>query len=121
MIESITTLTPSQQVAAVQSKDAEVNRLHVHQVRQGNSEFKDSENRRNKLTEFEKLLQKNLAETNQSVSIAVDDVTKKIVVKVIDLATNEVVRQLPTEEMLRISRGVAESEMKRGNLTDVRV
>jgi flagellar protein FlaG len=72
-------------------------------------------------TRFEKLLQEKLATTNQSVNISVDDVTKRIVVKIVDNATNEVVRQLPTEEMLRISRSLAETSINMGKVTDVRI
>ncbi|MFN5866417.1 MAG: flagellar protein FlaG [Candidatus Kapaibacterium sp.] len=50
-----------------------------------------------------------------------DDVTKRIVVKIVDNATNEVVRQLPTEEMLRISRSLAETSINMGKVTDVRI
>jgi flagellar protein FlaG len=70
---------------------------------------------------FEKLLQEKLATQNQSVNISVDDVTKRIVVKIVDNETNKVVRQLPSEEMLRISRSLAENSFNSGKLTDVRV
>ena len=121
MVEQITTLTPAQQVAAVQSRETELNRLQVHHMNESQNSFNNSgEKRKNRLTEFEKKLQSTLALTNQSLHISVDEDTKKMVIKIIDNETNEVVRQLPTEEMLRISRSIMETE-QRGNLTDERV
>ena len=122
MIESITTLTPAQQVAAVQSKESEVNRLQIHEIKQNATDQKESEQKKkSRLNAFEQALQKTLASSNQSVHISLDDLTKKVVVKIIDNSTNEVVRQLPTEEMLRISRNLAETDLTRGNLTDARI
>lgn len=72
-------------------------------------------------TRFERMLQEKLATQNQSVNISVDDVTKRIVVKIVDNETKKVVRQLPSEEMLRISRSLAENSFNSGKLTDVRV
>ncbi len=128
MIESITTLTPAQQVAAVQAQESETNRLRTPETKKGGTDTKNSGNKRQgQLTDFEKMLQKNLAATNQSVHVSVDDVTKRIVVKIVDNMTNEVVKQLPTEEMLRVSRGLAEMESNKGsmknagNITDTRI
>jgi len=39
--------------------------------------------------------------------IEADSVTKEIVVKMVDAATGEVVRQIPPEEMLRIARAIS--------------
>ena len=39
----------------------------------------------------------------RKLNFAVDDTTKKLVVKVVDEETGEVVRQVPANEMLRIS------------------
>ncbi|SEG58569.1 flagellar protein FlaG [Marinobacterium lutimaris] len=41
--------------------------------------------------------------TNRSLRFAVDDSTSEMVVKVIDMTTDEVVRQIPTEEQLKFS------------------
>ncbi|MBR9827680.1 MAG: flagellar protein FlaG [Oceanospirillales bacterium] len=40
---------------------------------------------------------------NRSLSFSVDDSTEKVVVKVMDLDTDEVVRQIPTEETLKFA------------------
>ncbi len=121
MIESITTLTPAQQVATAHAQESEVNRLAIHDSKKSNTQTKNSDSKRqgkNSLTEFERVLQNNLAETNQSVHISVDDVTKRIVVKIVDNSTNEVVKQLPTEEMLKVSRNLVEAEQSNGTLKD---
>ncbi len=129
MIESITTLTPAQQVATIHAQETEVNRLRIPDAKKASTDTKNPEDKRpkGKLTEFEKVLQKNLAASNQSVHISLDDVTKKIIVKIVDNITNEVVKQLPNEEMLRVSRGLAGAGNTKGtvkdagNITDERV
>jgi len=41
---------------------------------------------------------------NQSVEFTIDQSSKRVVVKVIDPATNQVIRQVPTEEVLEMSK-----------------
>ena len=41
--------------------------------------------------------------TNRSVKFSVDDSTERVVVKVLDLETDEVIRQIPSEETLKFS------------------
>lgn len=45
---------------------------------------------------------------NTNLSFSVDSVTKKTVVRVVDAQTQEVIRQIPPEEMLRISERITE-------------
>jgi len=45
---------------------------------------------------------------NTRLSFSVDKVTKKTVVKVMDADTQEVIRQIPPEEMLRIAARITE-------------
>ena len=45
----------------------------------------------------------------RDMDFSVDDKTGRFVVKVIDSQTKEVIRQIPSEEMLAISRHLADS------------
>ena len=42
------------------------------------------------------------------LEFSIDNTTKQTVVKVIDTNTNQVIRQIPSEEMLRVSQRIAE-------------
>lgn len=44
--------------------------------------------------------------SSSSLQFMVDDDTSKVVVRIVDLHTNEVIRQIPSEEMLAISRSL---------------
>lgn len=48
---------------------------------------------------------------NNSLEFSIDESTGKTVVRIVDAATKEVVRQIPSEEMLAIARGL-DSEIK---------
>ena len=45
---------------------------------------------------------------NTSLSFSIDSVTKKTIVTVTDEQTHEVIRQIPSEEMLRVSQRITE-------------
>lgn len=47
--------------------------------------------------------------TQRDVDFSVDDATGRVVVKVIDSESEEIIRQIPSEEMLAISRHLVES------------
>lgn len=47
--------------------------------------------------------------TQRDVDFSVDDATGRVVVRVIDSVSEEVIRQIPSEEMLAISRHLIES------------
>jgi flagellar protein FlaG len=42
----------------------------------------------------------------QNLRFSVDDATGKMVVRVVDTATGDVIRQVPSEELLAISRSI---------------
>lgn len=122
MPEQITTTMPVQMVAPVTPKESRIAPQPVSKTGQDtSSQRREERGMPPSESRFEKLLQEKLATQNQSVNISVDDVTKRIVVKIVDNETNKVVRQLPSEEMLRISRSLAENSFNSGKLTDVRV
>lgn len=122
MPEQITTSSPLQTMAPVMLKDTAVAPQPVPTVgRDMSEERQEKKGTPPSETRFEKMLQDKLATKNQSVNISVDDVTKRIVVKIVDNETNKVVRQLPSEEMLRISRSLAENSFTTGKVTDVRI
>ncbi|MES2238394.1 MAG: flagellar protein FlaG [Pseudomonadota bacterium] len=47
-----------------------------------------------------------LQQTNRNLEFSVDDTTKRVVVKVVDTQTGELIRQIPSEETLAISRAI---------------
>ncbi|MDO8314869.1 MAG: flagellar protein FlaG [Rugosibacter sp.] len=47
-----------------------------------------------------------LQQTNRNLEFSVDDTTKRVVVKVVDTQTGELIRQMPSEETLAISRAI---------------
>ncbi|GBD05249.1 hypothetical protein HRbin20_00830 [bacterium HR20] len=57
----------------------------------------------------------------RQIQFAVDKETRRTIIKVIDPQTNEVIRQIPPEEALRISRMISRLRSDRGAVTDARV
>ena len=51
-------------------------------------------------------LQRRVGGVDSQLQFSVDDTTGQSIVKVMDRATKEVIRQIPSEEMLRIARGL---------------
>ena len=47
-----------------------------------------------------------MVNSSQSLKFEIDDDTKQIVVKIIDQGTQEVVRQMPTEEALQMAKSI---------------
>lgn len=66
-------------------------------------EDKSETNARLPVESLVKELNDNLKVFNSSLSFTVDKDTGKTVVKVLDSTTNTVIRQIPTEEMLKIA------------------
>ncbi len=61
--------------------------------------------------------------TQRDVDFSVDNVTGRVVVRVIDSESEEVIRQIPSEEMLAISRHLVESletEQPKGFLIELK-
>jgi flagellar protein FlaG len=55
------------------------------------------------------------------IQFAVDKETRRTIIKIIDPQTKEVIRQIPPEEALRISRMISRIVRDRGAVTDERV
>jgi len=51
-------------------------------------------------------LNKAMQQSNQNLEFSVDTDTKKVVVKMVDTSTGQLIRQFPSEETLAISRGI---------------
>lgn len=61
--------------------------------------------------------------TQRDVDFSVDDTTGRVVVRVVDSVSEEVIRQIPSEEMLAISRHLVESletEQPKGFLIELK-
>lgn len=67
---------------------------------------KDVQASRQKLDEAVKAVNDFVKTVNNSLQFSVDDDTGKTVVKVIDSATKEVIKQFPSEEMLAIAKAL---------------
>jgi len=57
-----------------------------------------------------------LQSASSSLSFEIDDTTKQVVVKIVDSKTGELVRQIPTVEMLDFMRRMKELEGNSGSL-----
>ena len=57
-----------------------------------------------------------LQATNKNLQFQVDEATQQVVVKIVDSRTGEVVRQIPTVEMLDFIRAMKEQEGNMGKL-----
>ncbi|NNJ93643.1 MAG: flagellar protein FlaG [Halobacteria archaeon] len=64
----------------------------------------------NKLSETVAELNSKLQQMQRGLRFSVDDSSGRIVVKVIDLDTDEIIRQIPSEEMLTIMQQVGDSQ-----------
>jgi len=51
-------------------------------------------------------VRKALAPVARNLQFSIDDATGRSVVKVVDSSTNEVIRQIPSEELLAITRSI---------------
>ncbi len=51
-----------------------------------------------------------LQEMNRSIRFSVDDDSGRIVVKVIDMTNDEVIRQIPSEDMMSLIRHAGDSQ-----------
>jgi flagellar protein FlaG len=62
-----------------------------------------------------------LQSVSSSLSFEIDDATKQVVVKIVDNKTGELVRQIPTVEMLDFMRRMRELEGNSGSLLQAKV
>jgi flagellar protein FlaG len=57
-----------------------------------------------------------LQSINRNLQFTVDDASKELVVKIVDSESGELVRQIPTEEMLMFIRRMKEMEGQQGSV-----
>ena len=74
-------------------------RRSIAQTQKTNTDREELENAVKQVNDF-------LKPINNSIQFNVDDDTGKTIVKVIDLATKDVIRQFPSEEMLAIASAI---------------
>ncbi len=99
---------------ASEAPAAEVRQTHTAQkssatpvlTEQSVSQTQKSEATRQQLEEAVKAVNDFLKPINNSIQFNLDDDTGKTIVKVIDLATKDVIRQFPSEEMLSIAKAI---------------
>ncbi len=61
-----------------------------------------------------------MMQDNTSVRFSIDEQTKKVVLTIVDNDTQEVVRQLPPEESLKIAQYIT-SKLEQGKVTDAKI
>ena len=76
------------------------------QTEQSVSQTQKAEANRQELEDAVKQVNDFLKPINNSIQFNLDDDTGKTIVKVIDLATKDVIRQFPSEEMLGIAKAI---------------
>ena len=85
----------------------------------GKAEAYESVPSRKDLTDAVQKINESMLGAAQGLEFSIDEDTKDIVVKVIDQNTKEVVRQMPSEEALRMAKSIDESMKKlQGRLID---
>ena len=62
----------------------------------------------------------NMLQDDTSVQFSIDEKTKRIILQVIDNRTNEVIRQLPPEESLKIAQYIT-GKLEQGKVTDAKI
>lgn len=80
----------------------------------------DKENIQADFKDLEEKLKPFFDEENQTVEFSMDDVTNRLVMKVIDNKTKEVIKQYPPEITLKIARIIANT-LEQGKVTNARV
>ena len=102
-------------VAQRQSFAVEVQEVETHEV--------DVELSQEALEKVVSQLNAYIQNTQRDVDFSVDDSTGRVVVRVVDSVSEEVIRQIPSEEMLAISRHLVESletEQPKGFLIELK-
>lgn len=62
----------------------------------------------------------NMLQDDTSVQFSIDEETKRIILRVVDNRTNEVIRQLPPEESLKIAQYIT-GKLEQGKVTDAKI
>ncbi|MBI3259558.1 MAG: flagellar protein FlaG [Ignavibacteriae bacterium] len=81
----------------------------------------DTNRKNTQKTDFTKLsdnLQQIFNTPDTALRFSIDKETKKIILKIINSKTNEVVQQIPTEVALKLSQFIASTLEQQGNVTD---
>jgi len=99
--EKTTVTTVKEMSAAAAERQAIAAARQEQRQRQARLDHNDLEKAVSELKEFVQNVQRDL-------DFHVDDVTGSVVIKVIDAENDEVIRQIPPEEMLALSRRLAE-------------
>lgn len=115
-ISSINSNVPgaSSRPVAAETPPAELRQVFTSQARsatqvqteQSVSQTQKVEANRQELEDAVKQVNDFLKPINNSIQFNLDDDTGKTIVKVIDLATKDVIRQFPSEEMLSIAKAI---------------
>lgn len=89
-----------------QARAAQASSASTVQTEQAPSQTQKAEATRQQLEDAVKQVNDFLKPINNSIQFNLDDDTGKTIVKVIDLATKDVIRQFPSEEMLSIAKAI---------------
>jgi flagellar protein FlaG len=89
-----------------QARAAQNSSASTVQTEQSVAQTQKSEASRQELEEAVKQVNDFLKPINDSIQFNLDEDTGKTIVKVIDLATKDVIRQFPSEEMLSIAKAI---------------
>lgn len=107
---------PAESIAANNSKKQQ------ESAKEAKSLVKSDENE-NSQPSFKQLAEKLrniIDDSNLTIEFSLDKDTKKMIMKVLDSETHEIIRQFPAEITLKIARLVAQN-MESGNVTNVKV
>ena len=70
----------------------------------------------NELKSAVSTINKALQQSSRTLEFSVDNETKRPVVKMVDTETGELIRQIPSEETLAISRAIGQFQIQNGTL-----
>lgn len=89
-----------------------------------NSKTKQKEDSNPQVSDFSELaekLQRNFGDENVAFEITIDKETSKMILKLVDTKTDEVIRQFPPEITLKIARMIAAYENSNSQLANAKV
>jgi flagellar protein FlaG len=101
---SVAAETPAVEIR--QSRSAQNSGATSVQTEQSVAQIQKTEASRQELEEAVQQVNDFLKPINDSIQFNLDDDTGKTIVKVVDLATKDVIRQFPSEEMLSIAKAI---------------
>lgn len=102
----------SERISSAKSAEASA----VQEKETSNTDRSESPQKQIKNTDIVELNKKmSIASDSNELSFSIDEETNASVVKVIDKETNEVIRQIPSEEMLAISKSIDELIERQNN------